>query len=350
MGRDSAGASVGLGGNQREQCMRVFRSALVSAFCLMATTLHAAGLRFITVPAVAGFPEFRAAVWSPCLEPAGEVKLRTITLPATQDCVVAGEKLPLIVISHGYRGSFAGHHDTAEALADGGFVVVALNHPVDSGAGDMSRADNLAALTERPADIGRVIDYMLAEWPDRPKLDPEKIGFFGFSRGGYTGLVAAGGNPDLKKAIAFCPAGSFKPICAELRRNEMPTQPAVHDRRLKALVVADPAFGPLFDPDGLKDVKIPIQLWASELSGEDQTGGEVTPDYVSTIVRALPVKPDYHRVPGAGHYAFLAPCAPDLAARLPTICTDRAGFDRVAFHTALNAAVLAFFRKHFAGN
>jgi predicted dienelactone hydrolase len=329
--------------------MRAFKFILASIFCSMAALVHAAGFRVITVPAEAGLPMIRAAVWSPCLQPPGEVKLRGITLPATENCDVSGEKLPLIVISHGYGGSFTGHHDTAEALADGGFVIVALNHPVDSGAGDMSRADTLAELTERPADITRLIDYMLGAWPDRAKLDSEKIGFFGFSRGGYTGLVVAGGNPDLKKAAALCPEGSPKPICAEVRRNEIPSQTFAHDPRVKAIVVADPAFGPLFDPDGLKNVKIPVQLWESELSGEEQIG-EVTPDYVSTIARDLPVKPDFHLVSGAGHFAFLTPCTPELAKKVPRICTDRPGFDRVTFHSEFDAAVLAFFRTQFGRN
>jgi len=57
--------------------------------------------------------------------------------------------------------------------------------------------------------------------------------------------------------------------------------------------------------DGLKNVKVPIQLWASAQSGEDRTGGEGTPDYVSAIDRDLLIKPDYHLVQGAGHI----PCA-----------------------------------------
>jgi hypothetical protein len=81
-------------------------------------------------------------------------------------------------------------------------------------------------------------------------------------------LVVAGGNPDLHKMIALCPEGSPKPGCAELRKNEIPTPTFAHDHRVKALVTANPAFGPLFDPDGLKDVKITIQLWASALSVE----------------------------------------------------------------------------------
>jgi predicted dienelactone hydrolase len=326
--------------------MQILSFTIAAVFCLTATLAQAAGFRFITVPGEDGFPALQAAVWSPCPEQAGEVKIRTITLPATENCAVPGDKLPLIVISHGYGGSFAGHHDTAEALADGGFVVVALDHPVDAGSGDMSRADTLAAFTERPSDVRRMIDYMLTAWPEHAKLDPQNIGFFGFSRGGYTGLVVAGANPDMRRAVALCPAGAPNPSCVELRKNEMPTPTFTHDPRVKALVIADPAFGPLFDPDSLKDVKIPVQLWASALSGEDRTGGEVTLDHVAAIARDLPVKPDYHLVPNAGHFVFLAPCTPDLAKRRPNICTDRSGFDRTAFHAELDAAALAFFKKH----
>jgi predicted dienelactone hydrolase len=329
--------------------MHVLRSTFVTAVCLLVTLVHAAGLRFISVPAEAPSP-IHAVIWSPCLEQAGEVRLGTITLPATENCVVAGEKLPLIVISHGYGAFFASHHDTAEVLADGGFVVVALSHPADAGDGVMSRADSLTVLTERPADIKRVIDYMLSAWPDRAKLDPENIGLFGFSRGGYTVLVVAGGNPDIRRFAAFCPKGSLKYSCAQLEKNDLPTEAFVHDDRVKAAVIADPAFSPLFDRDGLKDVKIPIQLWASELSGEDRTGGEITRDYVSAIDRDLPVKPEYHLVPGAGHFAFTLPCRPESAKKFPTPCADGPGFDRATFHKEFNTAVLSFFRKHLGRN
>jgi len=54
---------------------------------------------------------------------------------------------------------------------------------------------------------------------------------------------------------------------------------------------------------------------------------------------------EYHVVPNAAHFAFLAPCLPALARELPEICTDRPGFDRVAFHRQFDVEVLAFFRK-----
>jgi predicted dienelactone hydrolase len=58
----------------------------------------------------------------------------------------------------------------------------------------------------------------------------------------------------------------------------------------------------------------------------------------------LPVKPEYHVVPKAGHFAFPAPCTPALAARVPEICHDPEGFDRAAFHREFNPAVVAFFK------
>jgi hypothetical protein len=73
-----------------------------------------------------------------------------------------------------------GHHDTAETLADAGFVVAAINHPGDN-AFDASRTDDLSVLIERPSDIKRLIDFMLGAWPETTKIDRERIGVFGSS-------------------------------------------------------------------------------------------------------------------------------------------------------------------------
>jgi predicted dienelactone hydrolase len=40
---------------------------------------------------------------------------------------------------------------------------------------------------------------MLAAWSDSARIDPSRIGFFGFSRGGYTGLVEIGAELSLGK-------------------------------------------------------------------------------------------------------------------------------------------------------
>ena len=113
------------------------------------------------------------------------MKIGAYVLTVTEDCPIAGWKLPLVAISHGRGGDFLGHHDTAEALADTGFVAVAINHPGGT-ARDMSRTDDPSIFLERPADIKQTIDFMLGAWSDSARIDPSRIGFFGFSRGGYT--------------------------------------------------------------------------------------------------------------------------------------------------------------------
>jgi predicted dienelactone hydrolase len=123
---------------------------LLAAVCGATTTLaHAAGLTFLQIPGGPDGPAIDAAVWSPCTTAPAAMKVRALVLPATPDCAIAGEKRPLVIISHGYGGWYLGHHDTAEALADDGFIVVAINHPHANSA-DMSRANGLEALIERP--------------------------------------------------------------------------------------------------------------------------------------------------------------------------------------------------------
>src|SRR5262245_11042827 len=103
--------------------MRLLSVILAAVVGCGATMTHAAGLKFIDIPADDQGPALTGAAWYPCAAPATEVKLRSIVVPALRDCPVAGEKLPLIIISHGTVGWFGGHHDTAATLADAGFIV-----------------------------------------------------------------------------------------------------------------------------------------------------------------------------------------------------------------------------------
>jgi predicted dienelactone hydrolase len=245
--------------------------------------------------------------------------------------------------AHGSAGWFGAHRDTAAVLADAGFVVAALNHPGDN-ATDRSRADTLSILLDRPADIRRLTDFMLDAWPEASKLDRERIGFFGFSRGAYTGLVIAGGWLDMSSIVPLCPEGFIDGMCAGIGKGESPAQRAAEDSRFKAAVLADPEFGRAFTPQGLKDIKVPIQLWGSAHGGDG-----VLPKDGATIDRSLPARPEYHVVPNSAHFAFVARCSAEGAKALPEICVDAGAFDRAAFHEEFNATVLAFFRKHLVG-
>jgi predicted dienelactone hydrolase len=306
--------------------------------CLTATLAEAAGFQFIDVPAGADGPALHGAMWYPCAEPPGEVRLGEIILPAVKDCPLLAEHLPLIVVSHGKGGSFIGHHDTDEVLADSGFVVAAINHPGDN-VSDLSRSGELSIYVERPMDIKRLIDFMVGASPFAAKIDREQIGFFGFSRGGYTGLVLIGANPDWASATAFCQHFASH-ACDQIIRKEFPAQPLTHDPRIKAAIIADP-LATAFTADSFAAVKVPVQLWASERGGDG-----VSPRDVAAVDRNLPAKHEYRVVSNAGHFAFFTPCPQALAKELPEICVDAPGLDRVAFHKQFDLDVLAFFRTH----
>jgi len=314
--------------------------------CLWVTLAQAAGFSFIEVPPDASGPALRGAVWSPCDVPTSKIVLDRLVIDGVKNCPVSGAQLPLVVISHGYGGSLFGHRDTADALANVGFVVAAIDHSDDNYQIRGGPNDKISALATRPTDIKRLIDYMLEQWQAHATLAADKIGFYGFSRGGYTGLVLGGALPDFNRLPPLpsspCVSTPESPPCGLVRQRfqELLTLPLVHDNRIGAAVIADP-LSMVFDKEGLKSVTIPIQLWASAYGGDG-----VTPESVAEVRRNLPAIPDWRVADNATHFGFLVPCTSDMLRSGVEICSDRPGFDRVAFHTDFNAQVIAFFRQH----
>ena len=279
------------------------------------------------------------AIWYPSSAAATDSPLGLFRQSVARDGAVAGRRLPLIVISHGTGGTKDGHYDTALALARAGFVVAALEHPGDNYR-DQSRA---VLVTRRPAALSRLIDFMTANWGGGGRIDPRRIGAFGFSAGGFTVLAAAGGQPDFATVGPHCVAYLRNFDCLLLKRGPLPDaalfEPVTPDRRIRALVVAAPALGFTF-VGHLRGVTQPVQLWRA-----DQDTILPAPDYADAVDGALPRGADFQTVPGAGHFDFLAPCSDQLRSVAPMICTSAAGFDRAAFHERFNRAVTAFFSK-----
>jgi predicted dienelactone hydrolase len=317
-----------------------FRALAVGLICL-ASPAGAAGLQLLDSD-----PTLRGAIWTPCAAASQEVPLGSLgvtgvtSLPGVKDCPIKGSKLPLIVFSHGRGGWFGQHHDLNEALADAGFIVAAINHPGDS-VDDHSQSESLSSWASRPADIVRLLDFVLKDWKDKAAIDPDRIGFFGFSKGGYTGLVLAGADLDIRRVAQYCTQPT--PFCEQVRSGDVP-KIWPHDARIKIAVLADTAPTTAFTEANLAAIKMPLQIWRSELGGYGADPGGTT-----RVAAALPGHPEIHTVP-AGHYAFLAPCSEQLAAAVPRICTDTPpSFDRAAFHREFDADIVKFFSDHLTG-
>jgi predicted dienelactone hydrolase len=312
--------------------------ALATLLTLAAAPALAVGFEHVTVPDPDG-PPLEAGIWYPSDAPASPRPLGLFAQNVATGAPVTGRGLPLVVMSHGTGGTFEGHYDTALALVEAGFVVASVTHTGDNyrDQSAFSRVEN------RPRHIKALIDYMLASWPGHDALDPSRLGMFGFSAGGFTALVAIGGVPDMTRVAPFCAAHPDDWACnrAQELRNGPPAPPSafVHDPRIAAAVVAAPAIGYVFTPEGLSGVKIPIQLWRG-----DRDEILTNPYHAQNVYDGLPIKPEYRVVPNAGHFAFLAPCNAALQSIAPDICRDPAGFDRAAFHREFDAAVVAFFK------
>jgi predicted dienelactone hydrolase len=312
--------------------------AALGTLMLAAAPAFSAGFERITVPDPDG-PSLEAGIWYPSEAPASPQPIGLYRQDVAAGGAIAGRGLPLVVMSHGSGGSFEGHYDTALALAEAGFVVAAVTHT-----GDNHRDQSgFTRVENRPRHVKALIDYMLASWPHRDLIDPSRIGMFGFSAGGFTALVAIGGVPDMTRSATYCAEHPDEWACRKSREYGAgaPAPPAafVHDPRIAAAVIAAPAIGYAFTPEGLSGIKASIQLWRGD-------SDEVLPHprHAQNVYDGLPTKPDYRVVPNAGHFAFLAPCTKALESVAPEICRDPAGFDRVAFHREFNAAVVAFFR------
>jgi len=314
--------------------MRIFVTALAAMLTFTVATTATASIGFQRATVADSENKARdVGIWYPSDSPAGPQPLGPYRQNVAVDGAVSGNRMALIIVLHGVQGSFPNHHHTALALADAGFVVAAV-----------TQSDDIR-LVERPRNVSRVLDYMLAEWPHHDRLDPARIGIFGFSVGGFTALVTIGGTPEFSRIPDYCAEHPDR-VCAMLKERNVDTSvPAsawVHDARVKAAVVAAPTLAFTFTPQTLAPIRVPVLLWRA---GND----EITPHprAAEAVYNALPTRPDYVVVPSASHFVFVT-CSAEMARRAPTICQDAPDFDRQAFHQRFNAALVAFFKAKLA--
>ena len=317
----------------------------VFAFSTSLTTEHPVGFQAVRANGADGIP-FIIGVWYPTNARPWPTVSGFALASVARDAAVSGRDLPLVVISHGNGGGPVGHVDLALALASAGHVVAAPMHEGDNYQ-DQSAVGTATFFSARTRQLRATVDHMLERWPGRDLIDPDRVGAFGFSMGGFTVLTAVGAKPDLGSVPVHC-VKSPEFACEVLRRAKSPLMALgasamnndfVADPRIKAAVVAAPGFGFALAPSAEGSVRVPVQLWSAE--NDDNV------PYVSNAGRIrewLGRGVEFHAVSGAGHFSFLAPC--NVLARQLALCAEQGKFDRAAFHQAMNASVVQFFQRH----
>lgn len=143
-------------------------------------------------------------------------------------------KRPLILLSHGWGGEAIELIWLAEKLVQEGYIVVGIDHYGNTW---KNYSETISLETwNRPVDISQAIDHLLETSPFASSIDPERIGFAGFSMGGFTGVWLAGGE------INHC---------------------SYHDPRIKAFFLMAPRTKD-FSPSSLKGISSPLFIVAGE--------------------------------------------------------------------------------------
>lgn len=323
----------------------VVTGAMTGGTAADSSSFHA-GVAHLTVPDV---EPFDTLVWYPTAD--AEIAWQAGELPvaATRDATIAaGRRFPVVLLSHGSGGSPLGHRDLATRLARDGFIVVAPTQIGDS-AGHTEGRESGRSLTDRPRQAAKALDAALADRRFAEHADPARIGMVGFSAGGYTTLVLAGARPDFARAFAYCrdhgedrgscgngtsPREESPALSKELAAWQPPMEP-----RLKAIVLMDPLAMP-FDAAALAAVRVPTLLLRP--ASDDFLRA---PANAAAVAAGLPQPPRQITVPGS-HFVFIDPCPQAMAAKLPALCQDAPGVDRIAIHRQIEGEVSDFLRRN----
>jgi predicted dienelactone hydrolase len=136
------------------------------------------------------------------------------TITASRDAQIAsGARFPIVLFSHGGGGTIkAGGSPVPYAalltsLAREGFVVIAPFHP-----GSKRPRE---ALEDRPRQIHKALDAILADPRFTTHADPNRLGMIGFSYGGAVTLIVAGAAPSLAHLAAYCRDRADDPMACD---------------------------------------------------------------------------------------------------------------------------------------
>jgi predicted dienelactone hydrolase len=256
-----------------------------------------------------------------------------VSASAVRDAPPTVGEHPLVVLSHGYRGNWSNQMWLASALADQGYIVAAVNHP---GSTTHDRSPQAAAqLWQRPVDLRRAIEAVVAQPGKFGAVAPQRIAVVGHSLGGWTALEIAGARFDPERFAEDCKAHAQLASC-NVYKQMNPASTAqgkadlAADRRYKpvsAIVSLDLGLSRGMTDASLAALPVPTLVIAAGAPSEDLPAQLESADLAK---RLPPATTRYVEINDATHFSFTSICKPGAIEMLEedapgdgVICQDR---------------------------
>lgn len=334
-----------------------FSSMLLLWVCLIQVVSAAEriGFRETTLGETSSRP-LHVSIWYPTqqtktAEQVGENPV-FVGISAIKNARVDTDSRPLVVLSHGYQGSWRNLNWLAAALVAQGYIVAAPNHPGTTTL-DLTPAQ-AEHLWERPKDISRVIDAMLATPSLAGHVDATRIAVIGHSLGGWTVAELAGARFNTAQFVRDCQQQTDSRMCqlsTGLGINKSPSfahqlDADWRDKRVKAVVSLDLGFARGFTPQSLAAIKIPVLVLGAGVNIADLSVAQES----GYFAMGLPTATSHYDVlADASHFSFMQLCKPGGGALIEQhapgegiVCQDGHGRDRSALHDVISAQIIAF--------
>jgi predicted dienelactone hydrolase len=260
---------------------------------------------------------------------------------------------PVVLLSHGFGGTARIMGWFGTALAEKGYVVVAVDHPGNNGI-DPQTAAGSVLWWDRADDLKLALETVLADPELGSHVNAARVGVAGFSIGGLTALVAGGARTDPAKMLDFCRThpddGTCKPqleFPLTIAQNKAAlADPALiterarasHDHTIpgvKAVFAMAPVVQPL-TPASLRAIHIPTAI----VVGVDDV--TVPAETQANVARKLIPGATLAMLPGVTHYSFLATCSNEARETL-AVCR-KASQQQIAHRVAIDTALTLFDR------
>tara|TARA_R110000751_G_scaffold95381_7_gene186501 strand:- start:12763 stop:13794 length:1032 start_codon:yes stop_codon:yes gene_type:complete len=295
----------------------IFAAALAASIVPASAQTYQAGMREMAIPAPTGQRDLTGFLWFPT-EAKGPMRndfdsAVWVATPVVKDAQPTKGPFPLVVLSHGLFGNAYNQAWLAAAMARRGYVVAAINHP---GTSTFLRDPiERRHLWERPKDISRVIDHVLASPELSALVDPDRIFMAGHSLGGFTAAALAGAHYDTAGLKRFCDRTPNELSCrllaawgvARAPEDRARMEADLSDPRIRAFALFDLGGTQSFSRTSLQQINTPMLVFGAPL----MDSGLALDIESRALIKALAPKiATYIEPETLSHFDFLGQCKP----------------------------------------